>query len=578
MKNSLIILLLGIISNLSAQKITTDVQSLFSEQDVVDCIIVMDDQLDMYGKTDGLTKDEKAMLVFSTLKNHANRSQESLLSYLQSKEIKHESFYIFNGIQAYLSYNQAQYIENHFQISSIVYNEPAKVHDITSSHEDGYRMDAEWGILQINADSVWQLGYEGEGVVVGGQDTGYDWDNTLLVQKYRGYEADTIIHSYNWHDAIDTVNVLHNDTINDPSVNPCGFLSSEPCDDHGHGTHTMGTMVGSDDENQIGVAPKASWIGCRNMDRGWGKPSTYTECFEWFLAPTDLEGQNPDPTKAPDVINNSWGCPQQEGCNITNWSFMETVVNNLSAAGTVVVVSAGNSGNSGCNSVSNPAAIFENSFTVGASNDQDGKAGFSSIGPVSVDSSYRIKPDVVAPGVGVRSVYLNEQFRTWNGTSMAGPHVAGAVALIINANPALSGQVDEIKDILKSTAIPLTDSTFCDGNFALDVPNFYYGHGRIDVLAAVKKATEITSTQEIEDFHITVYPNPSNGTLNISTGGKININNLKIYDLSGKEAIYRIDKISNQNVAIDGLHSGIYIYSMIDNDGQLRTGKIIVTK
>lgn len=573
----LFILCVGVIGN--SQKISESTLSEFDGSDIVDCIIVMQDQLDMYGKTTGMSKDRKATFVFQSLKDHASSSQVEIQSYLSSNTIKYQSFHIFNGLQAYLSKDQAEYIVDNFEVQSIVYNEPSRVSDMSKQKEDESRAVAEWGILQIKADSVWQLGFEGSDVVVGGQDTGYDFDNSLIVKKYRGYDLESFDHNYNWHDAIDTVNVLNGDTINDPSVNPCGFLSDEPCDDHGHGTHTMGTMVGQDSINDIGVAPKASWIGCRSMDRGWGKPSTYTDCFEWFLAPTDLEGLNPDPTKAPHVIANSWGCPEQEGCNASNWMFMETVVNNLSAAGTVVVVSAGNSGNSGCGSVSSPAAIFENSFTVGASNDQDNKAGFSSIGPVVVDSTFRLKPDVVAPGVGVRSIYLNEGFQTWNGTSMAGPHVAGAVALIINANPSLSGQVDVIKDILRSTAIPLIDSTECFMNDALEVPNFYYGHGRIDVLAAVKKAIDFTSDVEnvSGNNEVRVYPNPNTGSFNVESLEGQKIDQIIITDMTGRIVEYSKSQLTSGSIQISNLSSGLYIYTLTMGDS-IVSGKVVVTE
>ncbi len=563
----------------NSQNISESTLAEFIENEEVDCIIVLQDQLDMYGKTTGMTKDRKAAYVFQSLKNHASKSQEEIKAYLTKNTIKFHSFNVFNGLQAYLTRVQAEYIVANFEVESIVYNEPSQVSDISKTKEDESRTIAEWGILQIKADSVWQLGFEGSDVVVGGQDTGYDFDNSLIVKKYRGYGAEEFDHNYNWHDAIDTVNVLNGDTINDPSVNPCGFLSDEPCDDHGHGTHTMGTMVGQDSINDIGVAPKASWIGCRNMDRGWGKPSTYTECFEWFLAPTDLEGLNPDPTKAPHVIANSWGCPPQEGCNASNWMFMETVVNNLSAAGTVVVVSAGNAGNAGCGSVSNPAAIFENSFAVGASNSEDNKAGFSSIGPVVVDSSFRVKPDVVAPGVGVRSIYLNEEFRTWNGTSMAGPHVAGAVALIINANPNLAGQVDVIKEILRSTAVPLIDSTECFMNDALEVPNFYYGHGRIDVLAAVKVALDMISAVEIvlENQELKVFPNPNSGSFSIESVEGKKIDQIMIMDMTGRVVDYSRSKITNGTVQISSLNSGFYIYSVKMGDSVV-SGKVVVTE
>merc|ERR1712127_902407 len=100
-------------------------------------------------------------------------------------------------------------------------------------------------------------------------------------------------------------------------------------------------MVGEDNDNQIGVAPGAKWIACRNMERGNGTPATYIECFEWFMAPTDLNNENPDVSKAPHVIANSWSCPTSEGCDSTNWHVMEAVVQNLKASGVVVVVSAG---------------------------------------------------------------------------------------------------------------------------------------------------------------------------------------------------------------------------------------------
>ena len=563
----------------NSQKISESTLAEFIENDRVDCIIVMHDQLDMYGMTNGMTKNRKAAFVFNSLKNHASKSQEDIQAYLLTNTIKYQSFHIFNGLQAYLTIDQAEYIVANFEAASIVYNEPSRVSDISKTEENDSRAIAEWGILQIKADSVWQLGIEGSDVVVGGQDTGYDFDNSLIVSKYRGYEPEGFDHNYNWHDAIDTLNVLNGDTINDPSVNPCGFLSEEPCDDHGHGTHTMGTMVGQDSINDIGVAPKASWIGCRNMDRGWGKPSTYTECFEWFLAPTDLDGLNPDPTMAPHVINNSWGCPEIEGCNASNWMFMETVVNNLSAAGTVVVVSAGNSGSAGCGSVSNPAAIFENSFTIGASDIQDNKAGFSSIGPVVVDSTFRIKPDVVAPGVGVRSIYLNEEFRTWNGTSMAGPHVAGAVALIINANPNLAGQVDVIKDILRSTAVPLIDSTECFMNDALEVPNFYYGHGRIDVLAAVKVAIDMSVDVASVSLNneVRIFPNPNMGSFSIKSVDGIKIDQIVIMDMTGRVVDFSKSKLSSNSVKISSLATGLYIYTLKMGDAVV-SGKVVVTE
>ena len=169
---------------------------------------------------------------------------------------------------------------------------------------------------------------------IGGQDTGYDWIHPALQNSYRGTRAGVgADHNYNWHDAIHAQHPLNSDAFN-----PCGYDVTEPCDDGSHGTHTMGTMTGSKDADgmHIGIAPQAKWIGCRNMERGWGSPQSYIECFEWFLAPTNLQNQNANPDFAPHVINNSWGCPTVEGCNSDNFELMRIAVSNLRAAGVVV--------------------------------------------------------------------------------------------------------------------------------------------------------------------------------------------------------------------------------------------------
>ncbi len=243
-------------------------------------------------------------------------------------------------------------------------------------------------------------------------------------------------------------------------------------------------IVGDDGgSNQIGMAPGAKWIGCRNMDVGVGTPATYAECYQWFVAPTDLAGQNPDPSKAPDVINNSWGCPPSEGC--TDPNVLLTVVQNVRAAGIVTVHSAGNDGSS-CSTVADPAAIYDESFSVGATSSNDTIASFSSRGPVTVDGSNRLKPDISAPGDSIRSSTRDGGYQGgWSGTSMAGPHVAGLVALLLSANPGLAGDVDLIEGIIEQTAVPRTTTQGCGGDLPGQVPNNVYGWGRIDAVAAL---------------------------------------------------------------------------------------------
>lgn len=465
------------------------------------------------------TKLDKTTDIYRQLSLIAQESQSDIATFLTSQEVTFQSFYIVNAISLQADKKLIYSLSERDDVLRILSNPQTAMDYIEEPLSIQNRMaEPEWGIKMIQADSVWALGIDGSGVIIAGQDTGYEFEHPALLTKYRGYSPDSnYIHDYNWHDAIHEISLLHGDSIVDPSNNPCGLDVTYPCDDHNHGTHTMGTMIGSDDNNSIGVAPGATWIACRNMERGYGSPSTYLECFQWFLAPTDLNNENPDPSAAPHVINNSWSCPEMEGCNSSNWSIMNQAVENLRAAGVVVVVSAGNRG-SNCETVRTPAAMYPGSFSVGATASNDTIAGFSSRGPVAIDSSFRLKPDISAPGVNVRSCIRNDNYASFSGTSMAGPHVAGLVGLIISANPSLAGQVEVIEEIIKSTAVPKTTEQDCGEYLGANIPNAVYGYGRINALAAVEQALLISDVSNIvETPTIKVFPNPSSDYLTIQT-------------------------------------------------------------
>lgn len=526
----------------------------------LDIIVVLKAKADLSDIKNIANKDLKAELVYRKLNATAKTSQRNIISYLNQKQIPYRSYFIVNAIALKADLETYKWLFAQKEVFKIYEDLPVKLLDYKEQKTLPSLREPtpEWGIRMIGADSVWTMGYTGEGVVIGGQDTGYSWDVSPLKTKYRGYiDEDSVNHNYNWHDAIAEISPLHNDTLTNPELNPCGLNSKIPCDDNNHGTHTMGTMVGSDNDNIIGVAPNAVWIGCRNMERGYGKPSTYIECFEWFLAPTDLDGENPDPSKAPDVINNSWGCPVMEGCNSENWEIMNEVVRNLKTAGIVVVVSAGNSGPS-CSSVNSPAAMFAESFTVGATGQNDTIANFSSRGPVTVDESFRLKPDVSAPGVAVRSVVRNGSFRLFSGTSMAGPHVAGAVALMISANPALRGQVELIEEILKKTAEPKTTEQDCGDYLGSEIPNAVYGYGRINALRAVKEALKFTNVSNVVQLDLKLFPNPASNEITLVGNAELT-GTLRIFDSTGRLVYSEI--LENQNfkrLNISSLDGGIY--------------------
>jgi subtilisin family serine protease len=313
---------------------------------------------------------------------------------------------------------------------------------------------------------------------VGAQDTGYQWDHPAFISRYRGWNGTTASHDFNWHDAIHS------------GGGSCGANSPFPCDDNNHGTHTLGTVLGDDGAgNQVGMAPGAQYICARNMDQGDGTPATYIECFEWFLAPYPVGGTpaQGDPSLAPDVTTNSWACPPSEGCNTTS---LLLAVQAQRAAGIVTVVAAGNSG-SNCSTVRDPPAIYDEVYSIGAHRHTTGSlASFSSRGPVTVDGSGRMKPDIAAPGVGIRSSVPGNSYQSgWSGTSMATPHVAGAVALLLSAHPDLKGQVDLVEQILNDSAVPVS-SMSCGST---GVPNNLFGHGRLDAEAAVLSVRTMTA-------------------------------------------------------------------------------------
>jgi subtilisin family serine protease len=446
-------------------------------------IVVMAQQADLTPTRLMTTKAAKGQFVRDALWNTAQASQASLLADLRARGIAHQSFYVVNALWVQGDRALVMELAARPDVARIEGN--PRIQNILPPPEGPApksTMAIEPGISYVKAPQVWALGFTGQGVVVGGQDTGYRWTHQALKPHYRGWNGTTADHNFNWHDSIHTGGGI------------CGPNSPVPCDDFFHGTHTMGTAVGVDSDNggvnQIGMAPGAKWIGCRNMNGGVGTPATYLECFEFLLAPYPVGGtpQQGNPALAPDVTVNSWGCPTSEGCSP---STLLAAVQAQRAAGIVTEMSAGNSG-SGCSTVTDPAAIYDESFTTGALNTgTDTLAGFSSRGPVTVDGSNRVKPDIVAPGTNPRSCSnaSDTAYTTANGTSMAGPHVAGAVALLLSAVPALSGNPDAIEQRLADSAFRLSTAS-CSSTAGV-YPNNLFGWGRLDILAAVSLPVEL---------------------------------------------------------------------------------------
>ncbi|OKI64032.1 peptidase S8 [Micromonospora sp. CB01531] len=409
-----------------------------------------------FSKATGITDwAKRGTAVAEALQKTAAESQAKIKAELDSSGVKYQTFWATNAIKVTGgSSSMAQNFAAHAEVDGLYAPVEYKVPEVTKGTNEKTVNALEWGIANINADDVWsQYGVKGAGITVANIDTGVQFDHPALVNSYRGNNGDgTFDHNYNW-------------------FNAAGTCAAAPCDSNGHGTHTMGTMAGTDGANQIGVAPEVKWIaanGCCPSD------AALITSGQWMLQPRDLNGQNPDASKRPNIINNSWGTTAP-----SNEPFMEDVTNAWAASGIFGAWSNGNNG-PGCQTSGSPGSLTSN-YSAGAYDINNNIASFSSRG---AGQNGTIKPNISAPGVNVRSSVPGSSYASFNGTSMASPHLAGAVALLWSAAPALVGDINATRALLNTTAVDKADAQ-CGGTAA---NNNVYGEGRLDALALLNAA------------------------------------------------------------------------------------------
>jgi len=539
------------------EKLSNGVKNELLKSEKIDVIIQFHDlNLNLSSYKSNWDKTQKGSYIFNALQENTRISQNEVQKWFNNKGIPFKSNVLINAILVSLDKEQINLVVRRPEVAYLYDNPEIFVNpELRTTENNSLRSASEWGLDKIKAPAVWAMGITGKGIVISGQDTGYDWTHPDLISSYRGYSKEITRHDYQWFDAIDKASPLNKD-----SLNPCGYNIKIPCDDDVHGTHTMGTMIGKDSSGtSIGVAPGARWIGARNMERGYGNPFSYLACFDWFLAPRDLAGKNPRPSLAPHVINNSWSCPTMEGCLDNHIELFEKAISLLRKAGIMVVVSAGNDGGS-CETMNEIPVTVSGAFSIGATRSNDSIASFSSRGPALILGKKQIKPDVSAPGVSVKSAFPGRKYGSLSGTSMAGPHVAGLAALLFSANPSLIGQVDKVEQIILETSLPLYSSQVCSNISGGSYPNPVYGYGRVDALAAVKKALSITPVYETTDPSIKIYPLAGHQQLYISI--ERDIFSFSLFDVYGRQMMNNQVNPSISTLNLPSLPPGIYIYTL----------------
>jgi subtilisin family serine protease len=447
----------------SAAKIEQSVATALDTKDSADFWVMFSQTTDLSGASAITDWAARGTAVVNALRQTADTSQAEVRSLLDAYGVGYEPYFVVNAIRVNGGSSAlADTLASRADVTSILAPRTYQIPEPAPSVAEAEVNAVEWGIAAINADDVWStFGVRGEGVVVANIDTGAQFNHPALVGKYRGnMGGGAFDHNYNWFD---------------PS-NVCGNPSLAPCDNNGHGTHTMGTMVGDDGAaNQIGVAPGARWIAAKGCESSGCSDTALLRSGEWVLAPTDLAGANPRADLRPHIVNNSWGASNGSVVD----PFYEATVNAWRASGIFPSFSNGNSG-PGCNTSGSPGDYLE-TYSSGAFDINGAIASFSSRGP---GESGTIKPNLASPGVSVRSSVPTNGYSSFSGTSMAAPHTSGAVALMWSAAPTLVGDLTQTAELLDNTAADTSDLT-CGGT-ADD--NNVWGEGKLNAFAAVDQS------------------------------------------------------------------------------------------
>jgi subtilisin family serine protease len=442
-------------STSASAKVEARLADLLATEGQGDFIVTMAEQADLSQAYQIRDWSARGRYVYDTLTKVAKRSQSRAGAKVQARGLKGRSF--IAGNQIYVRGGDLPLAQALARLPEVASIRAPKTYHIDEV-DDGLGLaqsttqaTVDWGIQDTKADQFWStFGTQGAGIKVASIDTGVDWDHAALVNQFAcpGDPTDPDC----WYDPSDI----------------CG--ASGACDNNGHGTHTMGTMVALDDPDLTyiaGMAPDATWIACKGCEGNECSDFALNACADWILAPGG------DPDNRPNVVNNSWG---GDGCD--PWFLAK--VQAWRAAGIFPAFSAGNYNT--CDSAGSPGD-YQDSFATTSHNFLRNISSFSSKGPSCFGDDPYTKPNISAPGSSICSTMPGGLWSCgYSGTSMASPHSAGAVALLWSCNPSLIGQIDRTFQILQDTAdAPPAGSC---GAPADGEGNYTFGYGYLDILAA----------------------------------------------------------------------------------------------
>jgi PKD repeat protein len=460
----------------------------------VSVLVFLNDRVDLKAIEDelnwqGADLRQRHETVVRALQVKATDTQDPMQIHLKGLEdagviSSFDVFWIVNAFEVTTTKEYIELIAARPDVARVYYNyevETIQPVDISAA-DPGAGAAVEPGIDAVRAPEAWALGITGEGVLVANIDTGVEGDHPALASRWAGvadprYDGHP---EWAWYD-------------------PYLGINDFPYDNHGHGTHTMGSICGGVPGDEVGVAPGAYWIAAGAVDRGGGIARTVADIilsFQWMADPDGNPGTDWD---VPDVMSNSWGVTTSHGyppCDELFWGYIDA----CEAAGTVVFFSAGNEGTSGLRRPADRATDDYRNCAVAAVDANTAGwpiAWFSSRGPTycTPGGTAAIKPDIAGPGVSVRSSYPGHSYTYMSGTSMSCPHVTGVAALIRDANPNLTP--DEVKQIIYETAYDL--GTPGEDND--------YGWGMVDAYEAVMLAMVPDTLPPVADF----VGNPTSG-------------------------------------------------------------------